>query len=271
MTITIDLPEFTQEGEFAVKGNFVVYRKQSGWTPASVSGLHAWFKTEAGLLNASDAPISNGENVKTWQDQSGNARHAIQATVGQQGAYSATGLNSAPCVTFDHTTSDHMLSTVNITGTTCTAIFAVSLNSFASQWRLSSLCNSANADSNDSRSAMLSWRYDVGKQQSYRNSVALSSKSVAFSETPPVKAIIATKFDGVNNTYYWNGVAQTPVASTATFTATKFYLSCGQSNLNTPNYFCGSSMREVLLYDTAVSDVDLGLIFSYLNAKIAAY
>lgn len=271
MTLTIDLTDFAEEGEYAVRGNFVVYRKQSGWTPASVTGLHAWFKTEAGILNASDAVASNGENVKTWQDQSGNGNHAVQAVVGQQPTYSTTGLNSAPCLVFDQTTSDHLLAPVSITGATCAAFFALSLNEFTSQYRISSLCNAANADYNDSRSAILSWRYDVGKQQSFRNGSGLSSKSVAFSETPPVKAVIATVFDGVNNTFYWNGVAQATVASTDVFSATKLYLSCGQSGTNTPAYFCGSSIREAILYNTAPTPANIALISDYLNAKIAAY
>lgn len=261
-------------GTFSFTGSFSGVINPStppAWTPASIAGLHAWFKTEAGVLNGSDLPASNGEDVKTWQDQSGNGNHAVQSVSGQRPVFETTGLNSGPCITFSQTTSDYLLAPVSITSTTCTAIFAMSLNEFTSQYRISSLCNALNADFNFASSALLSWRYDVGKQQSFRNSAALSSKSVAFSESPPVKVIWATKFDGSNNTYYWNAAAQTPVADTATFSATKFYLSCGQSNTNTPDYFCGSSMREVLLYNTAVSDVDLALIFDYLNTKISAY
>jgi len=56
---------------------------QDGTIPANIAAigdcvLH--LDAGVGVLNASDLACSDGEAVKTWQDQSGNANHAVQAT-----------------------------------------------------------------------------------------------------------------------------------------------------------------------------------------------
>lgn len=60
-----------------------IYRPFAGstaWTPSSLP-LLAWYKADAGVLDASDNPITaDSTAVKTWQDQSGNGRHLVQNT-----------------------------------------------------------------------------------------------------------------------------------------------------------------------------------------------
>ena len=60
-----------------------IYRPFAGstaWTPSSLP-LLAWYKADAGVLDASDNPITaDSTAVKTWQDQSGNSRHLVQNT-----------------------------------------------------------------------------------------------------------------------------------------------------------------------------------------------
>ena len=65
------------------------------WTPANISTA-LW-------LDAADASTItlNGGNVSQWNDKSGNARHATQATAASQPAYTAAGLNGKAVLTFD--------------------------------------------------------------------------------------------------------------------------------------------------------------------------
>lgn len=70
--------------------------------PTTITGLALWFKADAGLLDASDAPITvDGTAIKTWQDQSGNTKHAVQATGANQPLYKAGITNGKPVVRFD--------------------------------------------------------------------------------------------------------------------------------------------------------------------------
>ena len=66
-----------------------------------VSDAQVWLKADAGVLNASDLPASNGEAVKTWQDQSGNFNHVTQTTAARQPTFNTGVLNGMPAVSFD--------------------------------------------------------------------------------------------------------------------------------------------------------------------------
>ena len=70
-------------------------RRLSIWTPAQL--------TTALWLDADDASTItlNGGNVAQWDDKSGNARNATQATAASQPAYNPTGLNGKPVLTLD--------------------------------------------------------------------------------------------------------------------------------------------------------------------------
>jgi hypothetical protein len=71
------------------------------------AALVVQYKADAGVLNASGSPATVGEAVATWQDQSGNANPATNATGGDtrptlQSVNTVAGLNK-PVVRFDGT------------------------------------------------------------------------------------------------------------------------------------------------------------------------
>lgn len=64
---------------------------------------HTWFKADAGVLEAisgSDA-AEDGDTVERWEDQSGNGRHADQATSSKRPIYHTNVLNGLPGVIAD--------------------------------------------------------------------------------------------------------------------------------------------------------------------------
>ncbi len=63
------------------------------------SNLVGWWKADAGIAGTSD-----GDPVPQWDDQSGNANHAIQATVDRQPYYVSgdNGINFNPAIHFDY-------------------------------------------------------------------------------------------------------------------------------------------------------------------------
>lgn len=73
------------------------YSSAAAWTPSDLgASLALW-------LDADDASTItlNGSNVSQWDDKSGNARHAVQATAVSQPTYTINGLNGKPVLTFD--------------------------------------------------------------------------------------------------------------------------------------------------------------------------
>ena len=60
-----------------------------------------WLRADAGLLNGSDNPAVDAENIKTWYDVSGNINHLVQNTLANRPVLSSTGMNSLPTVVFD--------------------------------------------------------------------------------------------------------------------------------------------------------------------------
>ena len=64
--------------------------------PTDIAGLQAWFKADAGTSTTTD-----GVGISQWDDQSGNANHATQATGANQPLYKVGILNSLPVVRFD--------------------------------------------------------------------------------------------------------------------------------------------------------------------------
>lgn len=98
----------------------------AAFDPKVLSGLQLWLKADTGVLDASDNPITvDSTAVKTWQDQSGNNRHATQATAGSRPIWrsGANGLNNLPGIEND-TTAKFLGATANLF-TTAVTMFVV--------------------------------------------------------------------------------------------------------------------------------------------------
>lgn len=67
------------------------------WLPTLMSGLVAWY--DAGQITG----LSDGTAISQWNDLSGNAYHAVQATGTKQPLYKTGILNGRPVVRFDGT------------------------------------------------------------------------------------------------------------------------------------------------------------------------
>jgi hypothetical protein len=63
------------------------------FTPADLTNLRAWYKSDAGIT------IATG--VSQWNDQSGNGNHLVQANPARQPVVTAGAINGLPVITFD--------------------------------------------------------------------------------------------------------------------------------------------------------------------------
>jgi hypothetical protein len=57
--------------------------------PADISNLWAWYKADVGVKEADDSVVEDLDDVKTWEDQSGNGRHLTQATAAARPRWAA--------------------------------------------------------------------------------------------------------------------------------------------------------------------------------------
>lgn len=91
------------------------------WVPTQLSSRALW-------LDAADTSsvTLNGSNVSQWNDKSGNAKHAVQATASKQPAYTASLLNGRHGIVFNGSTTG--LHIPSITLNTFTTIFIVLKN-----------------------------------------------------------------------------------------------------------------------------------------------
>lgn len=66
------------------------------------SSLEMWLKADAGIKNSLGADASDGENVATWEDQSGNGRDATQSNDARRPTFSSVGvdMNGLPSLSF---------------------------------------------------------------------------------------------------------------------------------------------------------------------------
>jgi hypothetical protein len=90
-------------------------------TPASFSGLAAWYKADQLVLN-------DGDPVSTWADQSGNSRD-ITAAGATRPTYKSAGLNSKPSVRF--TTSNSLSLAADLTVAANTSLSGIVVASYS--------------------------------------------------------------------------------------------------------------------------------------------
>jgi len=93
--------------------------------------LKFWIKSSSGTFsNAGTNLCTNNTALQQWNDQSGNAYHASQATSSLRPTFFSTGSNGNPVVRFAGTHFLDVTSTVNISGTTdYSGFFVVKLTS----------------------------------------------------------------------------------------------------------------------------------------------
>jgi hypothetical protein len=70
-------------------------------TPDSLSGLVVW-------LRADTAGLTHGQQVASWQDNSGRGNHATQALASQRPTFAAAALNGLPALAFNRSSAQQL-------------------------------------------------------------------------------------------------------------------------------------------------------------------
>ena len=160
------------------------------WTPAQIT-TELWFDA------ADSSTITTaGGSVSAWNDKSGNARNATQATSANQPTHSTTGFNGLPGVTFDGT-NDTMIHGLN-TGGPFSLVAVYKTGSLQGTYR-----GIMAAGPNNSSGNMLLMRNFGGKIGSYGSSDIDSTVSYATGQT--VMVIVEDDNTGGTKTFWING------------------------------------------------------------------
>jgi hypothetical protein len=224
--------------------------------------LVAWYRADAisGLADAA--------SVATWEDQSGNGRHLVQATGAAQPTYQTNEINGEPVVRFGGT--DDVMQYVGgadfITGTTLTAFVVARRIAHVENATLLSLAPSGTDDYTVPEGALIGWEPNTASLADYRNNQSFANVGHPGNGTA---FIYAALFDGAEHTSYKNGTASTTEAATGTFGVRRLILGARWEGGTTARYG-NYDLAEVLVYQSALSDSKREWVEDYLTAKYFA-
>lgn len=229
------------------------------FSPTDISGLTLWLKADA-IVGLNDA-----DPVATWTDSSSQGNNATQATGTKQPAYKTNIINGLGIVRFDGTT-DFLAGSTTASATRhlfilvrkATAAGAASKSAFGL-----GAAGYAQMFTDTDNGTGYSW---------YANSIDNVSH---FGGIATNWNLIELKFaSGASLIPYINGAAGAAInprdghAAEDYDTVTTYALGAGTSNGGAEGDY---DIGEVLLYDTALSDANRGLVETYLFNKWAVW
>lgn len=213
-------------------------------------------------------PATLGEDVQQWNDQSGNGKHAVQATVENRPAYQTEVLNSFPVIRFTAANADRLLSTTVSPGNTASVWAVVQYASLPSA--MPGILQGAPAglafDDNGFNKVIGLWANSSNSRaggqgvQSDQTVQDISQTSTLSANTP---YLLSTLYDGVSViNQYVNGAA----AGNASYDGTlRDWSDLGIGAQGTQNW--DGDIAEVIVYNSLLDDTQKILIDNYLSAK----
>lgn len=235
----------------------------------SSANTSLWLKADAGT-----STTTNGTAVSTWNDNSGNANHASQATANQQPIYTSGLINGMPALFFDNIGSpgndlmtvndaDNLDNTAGLTILTVTRPISID---------------------NSSARAIVSKRVDVGNNQSYtifyytsnHINIDIEGNDNRFS-TPATFVggrdyVFSVLFDGSQTaanrvkTYLNETLDVTATETGATISNFASPVVIGSMNVGDGRPF-GGYIAEVIIYRKALNAAERIIAHNYLFAK----
>lgn len=216
----------------------------AAFDPASVAGLQAWYKADAGTSTTTD-----GVAISQWNDQSGNTRHLAQATGSLQPLYKAAIQNGQPVVRFDGT-DDVLTATFTLNQTV--HLFAVLVFRIAYAGNAIAVCGN-NASNNGS----------LFRTSSTDVSLFAGSTGCAVTTTPQAWHSYSGLFNGVSSENRVDGgTASTGNAGVNAFAG----LTAGAGTGGAPQP-AAADIGEILAYSPSLNAADRQSVESYLRAK----
>ncbi len=228
----------------------------AAWTPASLTGLVAWYKADVGVT-------TSGGNVTAVADQSGNGYDLTNASTTV--AYNATGLNGLP--TFEYTVGAagflrSSVDAVGLTGATGSAFVVAQIRSPSNDGHVVSyLGNGQAVEYNNAASA--AWLLRDGTNNSvkaYRNNGLLTTGAISLATNYRLGVIFDGSFCQI---YINNSVQASPVACTDSFTQLgTLYFGSAPSGGPLDGF-----ISEIVITSSSMSSGDRSSLDSYLQTR----
>ncbi|MBN1207271.1 MAG: right-handed parallel beta-helix repeat-containing protein [Myxococcaceae bacterium] len=224
------------------------------------SGLQLWLKGDVGVN-------LNGSTVSQWLDQSGNARHATQASASSQPTYLSADIHGMPALRFDGL-NDFLtfnLPVNNLTGMTLFLVSAatgdptggsVHAQSAAIFWNETASWGTVYLSPFQSR---VQWRFGTTQYGNWPTYVRPTSIWNAYSLTVSQK-------DGAVDSLYVNGTLVQRESGKLTMIAGCRDVGNLGRGYNDNTYFPGK-IAEVLVYNRALNDSERAQVEAYLKNK----
>lgn len=248
-------------GSTAADSNVTAAVASSVWTPASLPNLKSWHKADVGVFSdLGTTPAVNNGTVEQWNDQSGNGFHLTNTVAAQFRPTYKTGiLNGKPVINFDPSSfAQHLFnSSYNQGGTTVSAFIVVKYTADGPNSRIMAYESSSGSDAD--AASWLIYEPSLTQVNTYNN----GNKSVSPITSSSWNAL-GTIFDGVNNTMYKGGVAQTPVAATPTFSATGLLVVGATDTAGNP---ITAQIAEIVIVTDVMSGANITNLTSYLSTE----
>lgn len=227
------------------------------FTPASVSGMAAWYKGE-------ELSLANAAAVTSWADSSGNGNTLTQGTGAQQPTYRTNIVNGLPIVRFDGT--NDMLANAAPSGfgsQSGQTVFAVVLTNSVADSTFHSIAvtrpqfNELRLFKEGGTSKYL-WQYLIPGGSTTAVFDAGLAELGSF-------RLITGVFDDSSNALdvYRSGVAGTGATDAAAFSSTVINIGARDAS----NDFWNGDIAEVIIYSRALSSGERALVEAYLTSK----
>jgi hypothetical protein len=236
----------------------------------TIAGLQLWLDaaapetlfgaTTGGSLVAADGAVAR------WEDKSGNARHATQATSGSRPLRKTSQQNGRDVLLFDGS-NDLLRATYNASGSSGVTVFVVCKRFAASSFYAFSNYDYSTGDGrgllvggNTSNAATAQGRPDGGSDYKSASSGAATTSYV----------LVTARWNGTSLFAYSNGGGESSVsASSETFQSSDSVV-LGAAYAIDPSSiqaFYNVGIGEVIAYNSALSNTDRSAVELYLMSK----
>ncbi|MES2996080.1 MAG: sialate O-acetylesterase [Verrucomicrobiota bacterium] len=238
-----------EQGNFADAGVSIVAGPHAN--PAGVTnGLLTWMKAEAGVLRDASG------NVTSWQDQSGNNNHAIQAASASQPKYVEKLFGMGAGVRFDG--GDFLAAAAGMSTGSYTKVVRFFITNTISH---NNLISSTTAGTTAARDHAL---YFAAGQQTLKmyhtGNFATATTSTPLAQT----AVAIATYDAVSKigTLYLNGVPAGSGTAAGNNTIAGFQLGAHISS-----GFLNGGISEAIIYNRVLDANERGSLFNHLDDK----
>lgn len=211
----------------------------SGFTPASVSGLHAWWKADA------ITGLSDNATISSWSDSSGNSR---TLTASGNPTYQTNELNSLPAVRLDG--SGDYLANAGFSLSQASTWFVVTRRANVAGASEVLLASGSSVDV----AVYLESDKDLG---AWAGAGPLLNGNIG-----TAAHVVEVVFNGSSTMLGLDGTLSTGNAGTTGLTG----LNVGTNRNNSGEYYTGD-LFEVIAYSGALSSGDRSDVRGYLGAK----